>query len=132
MPWVEVFAVFVVCHLVGDYLLQTDWQATNKRGGLGRDPLARRALLSHIVDLHARLRARASSGSRTTSAPRAHRDRGRLISVPHLVQDDGRLLARYMVRVKDTGGAEQPAVAAAVDQSFHFLALFLTRPLWWG
>ena len=27
MPWVEVFAAFVVCHLVGDYLLQTDWQA---------------------------------------------------------------------------------------------------------
>jgi hypothetical protein len=27
MPWVEIFAVFVVSHLVGDYLIQTDWQA---------------------------------------------------------------------------------------------------------
>ena len=44
MPWVEVFAVFTVCHLTGDYLLQTDWQARNKRGGLGSNPVARRAL----------------------------------------------------------------------------------------
>ena len=49
MPWVEVFAAFVVCHLVGDYLLQTDWQALHKRGGLGSDPVSRRALVSHIV-----------------------------------------------------------------------------------
>ena len=49
MPWVEVFAVFVVSHLAGDYLLQTDWQAENKRGGLGGDPVARRALLSHVT-----------------------------------------------------------------------------------
>ena len=50
MPWVEVFAVFTVCHLTGDYLLQTDWQARNKRGGLGSGhPVARRALVSHIA-----------------------------------------------------------------------------------
>ncbi|MGH2802932.1 MAG: hypothetical protein ACRDL4_07785, partial [Thermoleophilaceae bacterium] len=49
MPWVEVFAAFVVCHLVGDYLLQTDWQARHKRGGLGPDPQSRRALASHIA-----------------------------------------------------------------------------------
>ena len=48
MAWVEVFVVFLVCHQVGDYLLQTDWQATNKRGGLGADPVARRALASHV------------------------------------------------------------------------------------
>ena len=29
MPWVEVFAVFIVAHLAGDFLLQTDWQAPN-------------------------------------------------------------------------------------------------------
>ena len=48
MSWVEIFAVFVVSHALGDYLLQTDWQATNKRGGLGRDRTARMALLSHV------------------------------------------------------------------------------------
>ena len=32
---VEIFLyVFVVSHLVGDYLIQTDWQAMHKRGGL--------------------------------------------------------------------------------------------------
>src|SRR5256885_184688 len=45
MAWVEVFSAFVVCHLVGDYLLQTDRQACHKHGGLGADPVARRALL---------------------------------------------------------------------------------------
>ena len=29
MPWVEVFAVFIVAHLAGDFLLQTDWRATS-------------------------------------------------------------------------------------------------------
>jgi hypothetical protein len=27
MPWVEVFVVFFVSHLVGDFALQTEWQA---------------------------------------------------------------------------------------------------------
>ena len=49
MAWVEIFAVFVVSHALGDYLLQTDWQATHKRGGLGRDSEARRALLLHVT-----------------------------------------------------------------------------------
>ena len=34
MNWVSVLAVFLVAHMVGDYLFQTDWQARNKRGGL--------------------------------------------------------------------------------------------------
>jgi hypothetical protein len=38
-----------MCHLAGDYLLQTDWQVRNKPGGLGFDPLARRALISHLL-----------------------------------------------------------------------------------
>ena len=49
MPWVEVFAVFIVCHLAGDYLIQTNWQAAHKHGGLGPDPTARRALISHVT-----------------------------------------------------------------------------------
>src|SRR5947209_7410343 len=49
MPWVEVFVVFLVSHLVGDYMLQTEWQALNKRGALKGTPTQRRALLSHIA-----------------------------------------------------------------------------------
>jgi hypothetical protein len=29
VPWDEVFIVFYISHLVGDYLLQTDWMAIN-------------------------------------------------------------------------------------------------------
>ena len=49
VSWVEIFAVFVVSHLVGDYLLQTDWQATQQARRAGQGPVARRALLSHIA-----------------------------------------------------------------------------------
>jgi hypothetical protein len=47
MTWGEAFVVFFVSHHAGDYLVQTDWQATHKRGGLSRDRIARGALLSH-------------------------------------------------------------------------------------
>jgi hypothetical protein len=44
-----IFVVLYVCHQVGDYLVQTDWQARNKAGGLGADPVARRALFAHVT-----------------------------------------------------------------------------------
>jgi hypothetical protein len=127
MPWVEVFAAFVVCHLVGDYLLQTDWQALNKRGGLGPDPRARRALLSHIASytlafLPALIWLADEIGALAVAT-------AALIAAPHLVQDDGRLLTMYMIRAKHTDGSNIPSVAAAVDQTFHFVALFLTALL---
>jgi uncharacterized protein DUF3307 len=127
MPWVEVFAAFVVSHLVGDYLLQTDWQALNKRGGLGPDPQARRALLFHIatytlafVPALIWLAGDIEAWAVGVAV---------LIAVPHLIQDDGRLLAAYVVHVKHTDGRVNPSVMAAADQSFHFLALFLTALL---
>src|SRR3954451_15075106 len=122
MAWVEVFSAFVVCHLAGDYLFQTDNQARHKHGGLGADPVARRELLAHIAtytvafvpaliwlagDLHA--------GVLWVAA---------LIAAPHLVQDDGRLIERYVVHVKGAPPATVPAIAPLVDQSFHVLALF--------
>jgi hypothetical protein len=127
MPWVEAFAAFVVSHLVGDYLLQTDWQARNKRGGLGPDPVARRALLSHIASytlafVPALIWLAGEIGAWAVAI-------GALIAVPHLIQDDGRLLAAYMRHVKHADGQANPSVAAAADQAFHFLALFLTALL---
>ena len=122
MPWVEVFAVFVVCHLVGDYLLQTDWQAGNKRGGLGFDPVRRRALLSHIstytlafvpalIWLWGDIKAWVFGVAA-------------LIALPHMIQDDGRLLERYIAIVKGEPATRNAAVTAVVDQSFHITALF--------
>jgi uncharacterized protein DUF3307 len=126
MPWVEVFAALVVSHLAGDYLLQTDWQAVHKRGGLARgQPVARRALLSHIasytlafVPMLIWLGGHSELAIVWVIA---------LIAVPHAIQDDGRLLGQYLRQVK--GVADDSAsfgmVAGTVDQTFHVLTLFL-------
>jgi hypothetical protein len=122
VPWVEVFSVFVVCHLVGDYLLQTDWEAAHKVGGLGPDPVARRALLAHIfkyalafVPAFIWLADDLGAGVLLVAL---------LAAGPHLVQDDGRLLDLYLRRVKRCDPRSVPSVRAAVDQAFHILALF--------
>jgi hypothetical protein len=123
MEWFEVFAVLLVSHLVGDYLLQTDWQAVHKRGGLGPDRISRRALLSHVATytlafvpaliwLAGDLRALAVVGVAAG------------IALPHMVQDDGRLLAIYVRRVKGCDIVAFPLVGAAVDQTMHIVALF--------
>lgn len=122
MPWVEVFAVFVICHLVGDYLLQTEWQANHKRGGLGPDPTARRALVMHVTTytlafVPALIWLADDIGAWVVGV-------AALVFFPHLVQDDGRLLRAYMTRVKGPGSAANPQVLLAVDQSFHLATLF--------
>lgn len=127
MSWVEVFAVFVVSHLVGDFLIQTDWQARNKEHGLGPDPLHRRALVVHVLTyMVAFLPALIWIGIET-DALRAVAI-GAVIAVPHLIQDDRRLLDAYMARVK--GLAEKSSgLRIAVDQAFHVLFLFATALL---
>jgi Protein of unknown function (DUF3307) len=123
MAWFEVFAVFLVSHLVGDYLLQTDWQAIHKHRGLGPDPIARRALVSHVVTYTIAfvpafiwLAGDISVGAVVAVAAG--------VAIPHLVQDDGRLLALYVSRVKGCDIAAFPLVGAAVDQTMHIVALF--------
>ena len=127
MPWVEIFAAFIVSHLVGDFLLQTDLQAMHKRGGLSGNGKSPRGLLSHtltytlafvpaLVWLADDIGFLAALGTAL------------LIAIPHMVQDDGRLLDSYMRRVK--GVEPQPGgLLIAVDQSWHVLALFLVALL---
>lgn len=128
MTWVQVFAVFVVSHHVGDYLFQTDWQAMNKRGGLSGTPEMRRALVTHVctytlafvpalIWLDGHLHWWGTIGIAA------------VIAVPHLVQDDGRLLSVYATRVKHADIQANPALGAALDQAFHLVALFLTALL---
>jgi hypothetical protein len=128
VSWVAVFDVFVVCHLVGDFLFQTDWQATHKDRGLAGDPVRRRALVAHVttytlaflpalvwigleLDLWRALLAAV------------------VIFVPHLIQDDRRLLDSYMRRVKGPASVTSPGLLVAVDQSFHIVALLGTALL---
>ena len=123
MRWVEVFAVFVVCHFVGDYLLQTEWQATNKRGGLGGDPVARRALVSHVATYTLAFVPALVWIGLDLSVPAAV-GLGLLIALPHLVQDDGRPVSAYLVHVKRTEADLHSILFMSVDQSLHILALF--------
>jgi hypothetical protein len=127
MSWVEVFAVFAVSHLVGDYLLQTEWQALNKRGGLTGSDVQRRALVSHIATytlafVPGMIWLWESNGPGVFGL-------AALIAMPHLIQDDGSLLYRYSMAVKKADIQQNPSLGAAIDQSFHVLALFLTALL---
>jgi hypothetical protein len=122
MTWVEVFIVFVMSHLVGDYLLQTNWQALHKRGGLSwRDRDASRALFTHVT-LYTLCfipgLVVAELGVELVWVIPA-------IFIPHLIQDDGRLLQAYMKGVKRLDPKENLAVSIAVDQTFHMLALLI-------
>lgn len=124
MHWVEIFAVFVVSHMVGDFVLQTDWQAVNKHGGLRPgNAVGRRALLTHC-------------GTYTLAfAPCLVWLAGDLswsvlivaaaLFFPHVVQDDGRVLARYMREVKKADPTKLPVVALGLDQSVHAVVLLL-------
>jgi hypothetical protein len=123
MPWVEVFVVFVVSHLVGDYLLQTEWQALNKRGGLTGTRTQRLALSSHIATYTIAYVPALVWLSGSLPAAIAV---GAAIAIPHLIQDDGRLLALYSKTFKHADLSKNLALAAALDQSFHIVALFLT------
>jgi len=123
MPWVEVFVVFYVSHLVGDYMLQTDWQAMNKHGALTGTPTMRRALGSHIASytlafVPALIWLWPSRGPVVIAL-------GAAIAIPHLIQDDGTLLDAYAIKVKRADIQANPSLAVALDQSFHVLALFV-------
>jgi hypothetical protein len=127
MTWVEAFAVLVVSHLVGDFLLQTDWQARHKEGGLGADPVRRRALVSHVLTYTAAFVPALVWIGVETDFLRAVAI-AVVVAVPHLIQDDRRLLDAYMARVKGLSETSS-GLRVAVDQAFHVLFLFGTALL---
>jgi Protein of unknown function (DUF3307) len=127
VSWVSVFAGFLVAHMVGDYLFQTDWQARNKRGGLSGRGVSLRALLSHVttytlafLPAFVWIGTQLDVGWAVVAAV--------LIFVPHVVIDDGRIVRLYLSRVKRADGLDL-GLAASVDQSFHVLSLFLVALL---
>ncbi len=119
--------VLGVSHAVGDFVLQTEWQATHKHGGLGPDPEARRALLAHVftyglamVPAFAWLTVEIGPAALLIAV---------LILSTHLIQDDGRLLHAYMRRVKKADPLKYPQLTILVDQSVHVTILFLAALL---
>ena len=124
MPWVEIFAVLVVSHVFGDFILQTEFQATNKHGGLGRDPIKRRALISHTLT-YASAYLPALVWLSTEYSLVSVIALAVAIAVPHGLQDDGRAIKWWMRSVKHTEAAPG-MLAIFVDQSFHMVALLIT------
>jgi hypothetical protein len=123
VSWVSVFAGFLVAHMVGDYLFQTDWQARHKRRGLGGDPTSRRALFTHVTTYTlAFVPAFVWIGSELD--PVWAVVAAVLVYLPHLMIDDGRFVTLYLARVKRVDGLNL-SLAASVDQSFHVLSLWL-------
>ncbi len=115
--------MLVVAHVVGDFVLQTDQQAAHKHNGLGRDPVARRALFGHLATYALPIAgALVWIGSARPLGLTVLA--GVLIWLEHLIQDDGRLLAAYCRRFKGLDIVQAPGVGVWVDQSFHVLALF--------
>lgn len=128
MSWAEISIVFFVSHLVGDFLTQTDWQARHKAGGLGADPVARRALFGHVAlytlsFVPALFWIGEGIGAGEAIAIAA------VIFTPHLLIDDARLLGLYMRRVKGCPDPVPPLLTAAVDQSLHLICLWGTALL---
>jgi hypothetical protein len=121
VPWSAILLAFLVCHLVGDFVLQTEWQATRKRGGLGRDAEARRALASHACTYTL---AFVPAFVWAANGPGAAVAMALAVALPHAVQDDGRLLAVWNRRVKKMDPVANWVVAMLVDQAFHVVALF--------
>ena len=127
VTWTAVLAGFFVAHMVGDYLLQTDWQARHKAGGLGRDPVARRALLAHVATYTlAFVPALIWIGDELSVGWAVLA--GALVALPHLVVDDGRIISLYLTRVKHAE-ATDARIAGPVDQAFHALSLCIVALL---
>lgn len=135
MPWIELFATCMVAHCAGDFLLQTTFQALYKRNGLSGG-VALKALASHIffytlcfTPIFIWIGCERSLGWALLAIP--------VIAIPHMIQDDGRLIAIWGKKVKKLGDppsaadSEPNTVYLFVDQSFHVLVLFLTA-LWIG
>jgi hypothetical protein len=122
VPWTEIFEVFVVSHLVGDFLLQTQWQAVNKFGGLAsgahRRPLVMHVITYTLAFVPALIWLAGSIGAWVVGV-------AALIFVTHLVQDDGRLLQQWIHHVKHSDDIEHGGwLWTTIDQSFHVLTLF--------
>ena len=123
MTWSALFGVFLLSHLVGDFLLQTDRQASEKERGLaGGAPRNRRALLVHGVSytlafVPALVWIGFESGAGTAVGVAA------LIGIPHVIVDDGNLVAWWIRHVKHVQGPPTTVVRLGVDQSTHLLAL---------
>ena len=122
MSWAALFGVFLISHLAGDFLLQTDWQASNKENGLRASPGSRRALGLHGLTYTLAF-VPALVWVATDSGPLAALGTAALIGLPHAIVDDGGLVQLWLRQVKHVQGTPSTVARLGVDQSLHVLAL---------
>ena len=120
MTWPAVLAAFLVCHLAGDLLLQTEWQALTKVRGFG-DPEGRRALISHVTTYTLPYLPVFVWIAVDRSVVRAVVV-ALLIALPHVFIDDGRFVRLWLAQVKHSP-EPAPSLRLMVDQSFHVVCL---------
>jgi hypothetical protein len=120
LGWPAVLLSLLASHLAGDFLVQTEWQAVNKTGGL-RESRSRKALLAHVIAYTASFSPALAWIARRTSVQRALMVGG-AVAIPHLLVDDGRLVEVWVREVK-RASQPPPALTVAVDQSFHVICL---------
>jgi hypothetical protein len=121
LDWPSAFAAFLVCHLSGDLLLQTEWQALTKVRGLD-DPEGRRALVAH-TSTYTLAYAPALAWIAAGRSPARAAGTAALIGLPHILVDDGRFVRGWLRLVKHSP-EPAPALRLMVDQSFHVVCLF--------
>ncbi|MBO9534029.1 MAG: DUF3307 domain-containing protein [Solirubrobacteraceae bacterium] len=126
MNWAELFIVLIAGHLVGDFILQTEWQAVYKSGGLSGDRTRARALWTHVAWYSLSMLPALIWIAQSAGGVAAALGAFVVIAVPHAIQDDRRLLAAYARRVKHMDPDAEPLVMLGLDQSFHTVALLLT------
>jgi hypothetical protein len=121
MTWAAVYVVLLVSHIAGDFLFQTEWQALNKSRGLGRSREARRALRNHALTYTAAFLPGLVwiATERGDALPVLL---ALLITLPHVIVDDGRLLRSWMHEVKHSPDPA-PGLTIMVDQSWHLVLL---------
>jgi hypothetical protein len=120
MSWPAVMVVFLVSHLGGDFLLQTEWQALTKVRGLG-DVEGRRALAGHVstymlMFIPALIWIGDDRGAGRAIAVAL------LIAIPHVLIDDGHFVRAWLRGIKHSP-APALGLSIAVDQSFHVVCL---------
>ena len=101
--WPAVLLSLLASHLAGDVLMQTEWQAVNKAGGL-RETRSRKALLAHVSAYTASFLPALVWIGRRTSVQRAAVVGG-AVAIPHLLVDDGRLVPGPAAGDKHAEGA---------------------------
>lgn len=123
LSWPDLLIAFAVCHMAGDYLLQTDWQANGKTGGLGTTGEPRRALLTHVATYTLAF-APVVAWLAAEQGPWVAAAGVLAVAIPHAVVDDGGIVRWWVRRVKRVEGPAERRLHAPVDQTLHAVSLW--------